>query len=211
MYEMENIFFKIGVIDPIQELQPDEDWCKYHFQERIGGKPLNPGQSYQFWPYYNRTELNNDQLFRGSGIFSHTYMERFWPKKAGNFHLHTRQGIRYEYGDLNDLIDLLKRDPDTRQAFLPIWFPEDTGVKENQRVPCTLGYWFKKNRTSLNVTYLIRSCDIVRHFRNDLYLTHLLLKHVSENLGLMDGYISVWIGSLHCFGPDFYHIKKLIK
>ncbi len=35
------------------------------------------------------------------------------------------RGIRYRYADLHDVIDTLNKDPLTRQAYIPIWFPED--------------------------------------------------------------------------------------
>lgn len=211
MYEQENIFFDINIENPILDLNPDTEWCEVHFKERVSGKPFNPGDSYKQWPYYYK-DINNDELFRQGGKFSHTYMERFWPKYAGaGIKTIPNMGIRYEYGDLQDVINLLKSQPGTRQAFLSIWHPEDQS-NSGVRVPCTIGYWFKKKGNPLNVTYLIRSCDIVRHFRNDIYLTWLLLCHVAEELNLEPGTISMWIGSLHCFKSDFYYIKnKILK
>lgn len=222
MWEIRNVVFTLDDLhfSGAHEFNPDLPWCDIHFDERVSGKPLNPGESYKIWPYYNQGSVNNDQCFRRSGQFSHTYMERYWPARAGNMALHPDAdnharripGIRYEYGDLRDVVNLLKKDPYTRQAYLPIWFPEDTGVVHGERVPCTLGYWFNRSGAVLNVTYLIRSCDIVRHFRNDLYLTYLLLDWICIHLGeVVPGEITTWIGSLHCFESDFYHIKKLIR
>ena len=67
-----------------------------------------------------------------------------------------------DYGDLDDVVTLLTNDPLTRQAFLPMWFPEDTGVVHGTRVPCSLGYHFMQRDGRLSITYYIRSCDIVR-------------------------------------------------
>lgn len=209
LFEQEDLFFTLDIQNPILDLDPDVDWCETHFKERISGMPLNPGESYKSWPYYHR-DVNNDDLFRQGGVFSHTYMERFWPKNAGEIYPgETRQGIRYEYGDLNDVINHIRENPNSRQAFLSIWHPEDQS-NMGVRVPCTIGYWFKRSNGKLNVTYLIRSCDIVRHFRNDIYLTWLLLQHVCEETEIDMGEIKMWIGSLHCFQSDFYYIKKTI-
>ena len=76
-------------------------------------------------------ELNPDARF------SHTYMERFWPKYAGLYSdkelldpryngglYNPNTGIRYEFGDFNDLVKLFNSNSTTRQGYLPIWFPE---------------------------------------------------------------------------------------
>ena len=126
--------------EEIQEFcQSDLPWSEDHFQERISGDPSNPGNTFKYWPYYKEDE------YRKGKQFTHTYQERFWPKEANNSKLglwQENQGIRFELGDLNDLIIHLKLNPDSRQAYLPIWFPEDTGVRHGGRVPCTLGYLF---------------------------------------------------------------------
>ena len=105
--------------------------------------------------------------------FTHTYQERYWP--AG-------RGIRYDYGDLDDVVALLLRQPYTRQAWLPIFFPEDTGAVHRGRIPCTLGYQFMLRDDRLHMWYVIRSCDYVRHFRDDLYLSARLLLWVLNEL-----------------------------
>jgi hypothetical protein len=68
-------------------------------------------------------------------------MERYWPKYINWAQDEEPQdamfGIRYNYGDLNDVVDLLARSPATRQAVLPVWFPEDTGAVHGERVPCS--------------------------------------------------------------------------
>lgn len=197
--EIDNVFFTIDtVIDPLHDFEPDLPWAEDHFLERVNGKPINPGEQYKNWPYYKG--LDNDNLFRSSGIFSHNYMERYWCKGY--------KGIRYDYGDLNDIIERLKNDPHTRQAFLSVWHPEDQS-NSNVRVPCTIGYWFKIENNKLNVSYLIRSCDAVRHFKNDLYMTYRLMEFISNELGLKPGSISTWIGSFHCFKSDLYTLKKI--
>ena len=150
--------------------------------------------------------------------FSHTYMERFWPKTANNRDLnYPMKGIRYPYGDLDDVIDLLYRDPYTRQAYFPIFFPEDTGAVHGGRTPCTLGYHFMMRENRLNMFYPIRSCDIMRHLRDDIYLACRLLLWVLNQLDTKEheesssnslwtnvspGNLMMQIYSLHMFIAD---------
>lgn len=196
----------------VRQIKPNTEWCDAQFQERVGGEPLNPGESYKIWPFYKNNKANDQ--FRKDEKFSHTYMERFWPKYAGDIPRLPNEmlGIRYQYGDFKDLLSLLKNEPNTRQAYLPIWFPEDTGAVHGGRVPCTIGYWFVKRQGCLHVTYHIRACDFIRHFRDDIYLAMMLVHHILDLLikgntgrdwvNVSPGIITMSIGSLHIFGTE---------
>lgn len=197
----------------------DQPWSEMHFLERINGIPSNPGETYKIWPYAN---FDKDHRFKGDK-FSHTYQERFWPKNAGEFKTirqvqrdpakysgySTNKGLRFELGDLVDVIDNLISNNLTRQAYLPIWFPEDTwAANNNQRVPCTLGYYFWIEEGKLYMNYTIRSCDLFRHFRNDIYLTQRLLQHVAKKTNTEVGYLTMIIYNLHLFKNDKYAFDK---
>jgi hypothetical protein len=189
-----------------KDIRPDLPWADDHFAERISGTPHNPPPSEAWWPH----AASNHPFKDPSGKFSHTYPERMWPQFAG---LDEEQkaigicnaGIRFRYGDLNDLIELLRTQPLTRQAYLPIFFPEDTGAHHGQRIPCTLGYHFIRRNDKLHVVYYIRSCDFHRHFRNDIYFTARLLLHVlaqTQWYNVSPGTFVMHITSLHLFVND---------
>jgi len=195
-----------------REIKPNLPWADNHFEERVCGKPLNPGETWKTWPWAQSADRFRD----GKGRFEVSYMERYWagewfedtPKLAVSS---TLTGIRGRpYGDLTNIIQLLSREPLTRQAYLPIFFPEDTGG--GGRVPCTLGYHWIMRGGFLHVYYPIRSCDYYRHFRDDIYLTIRLTIWLLHQLRIQApepwknvrlGYFSMWIGSLHLFINDY--------
>lgn len=195
-----------------QDITPNLPWADEHFEERVGGQPLNPGNSWLSWPWSNSADKFRTQ---NGGKFDHTYMERFWPKRAGIIDDYEggikipRRGIRFEYGDLYDLVAHLADDPLSRQAYLPVWFPED-GTCDGRR-PCTLGYHFLMRNDHLHITYYIRSCDVVRHWADDCYLCVRLLLWVLDELRKLDkcwdsvrpGLYTMHIASLHCFINDW--------
>lgn len=201
----------------VRQTQPNLPWAEDHFLERVGGEPLNPGEEYKNWPYFVRDKAN-DRHRDEEGQHSHTYMERFWTPQ-----LH---GLRYSYGNLDDVVKLLAREPLTRQAYLPIWFPEDTGVKFMGRVPCSLGYHFMVRGGKLHIFYPMRSCDYFRHFRDDVYMAARMVYWVLGELRAMErrnnpekslkelywfqiapGDLSMHILSLHVFSQE----KRLLK
>lgn len=208
-------------------IQPNLPWADNHFLERVCGYPINPGIEWANWSH----GVNAEKSLNEDGQFNHNYMERYWPKFAGEIEwpthvsqewinegmanpvcVHPHRGIRHEYGDLAGLVRDLAGEPDTRQAYLPVWFPEDTGDAHKGRKPCTLGYHFIMRRGQLDVTYYLRSCDLANHFRDDVYLTVRLLLWVLDECRkinpevwgkVVPGKFTMHITSLHMFINDY--------
>lgn len=211
-------FIPHTIADLVKEVKPNLPWADDHFEERIGKLPVNPPPSHSYWPF----AVKNNEKFGGNDKFSHTYPERIWPKRApmdeetNRLQRNNLKGIRYEYGDFGDVVNLLEKEPFTRQAFLPIWFPEDTGTVHGERVPCTIGYHFMRRGDNLHMVYYIRSCDYIRHFRDDIYMACRKLMWVLDILKKRDpirwnnvkpGYFAMHITSLHCFNKE----KEILK
>lgn len=224
-------------------------WAEDHFQERVSGEPLNPAPSYEQWPWHSNKhkerfknlafDIVTDDFGNKMKVavelegqpFDHTYPERMWPTRADEVNrmfadplsdslIPRMRGIRFRYGDLEDVVNLLERDPYTRQAYLPIWFPEDTGSTEGQRVPCTLGYHFIRYGPQLQIKYFIRSCDVTRHLHNDVYMAGRLLQWMCQHLegtgkpsqgrefgAPWPGELTMFISNLHMFTADEWRFQ----
>jgi hypothetical protein len=202
-------------------IKPTMPWAELQFLERVGGEGVNPGETYKDWPWYRAKQGEGVEEHKPEGKFSHTYMERYWPKWSGvgpppQF-VAPNHGIRFPYGDLDNLVNLLATRMLTRQAYLPVWFPEDLYAAdvERERVPCSLGYVFMMSDSKhLDISYSIRSCDYVRHYRNDVYMTCRLLQWVitqlqdTADLYLQPGVLHMNITNLHCFEGDLPALRK---
>lgn len=202
--ELQSVSFKVEMPETIEDLATQTNawlpWAEDHFQERICGEPLNPPPSHKYW-------LKGNENFLCDEKFSHTYPERFWPKTL------LENGIRFKTGDFEDLVRLLQRNRSTRQAYLPIYFPEDLSASnEGERVPCTLGYHIFIRDNKLNMMYPMRSCDAIRHFHNDLYMAGRLMQTVRDRVDscIEIGYLHFVCSSFHCFKNDEYTLKKLL-
>lgn len=190
-----------------ESIKPNLPWADEHFEERVSGIPHNPPPSHIRWPFAQQGNAAHTK----QGKFDHTYPERFWPNssRAGK-RMRRREGIRYEWGDLLDVVNLLAHSPDTRQAFIPIWYPEDTGALQGQRVPCTIGYHMYRHADWLHCVYYIRSCDALRHFRDDIYMACRLMlwviiqcrEHGKLWKDVVPGTLTMHITSFHAFAND---------
>jgi len=235
-YELRNVCFEVplqGIMDLQHwraDIRPNLPWADDHFAERVGGEPLNPGMQWARWPWARSAAQHKTERF------NHTYMERLWPKWAGRMapsdHNMVRNGLRtepsrkdwippirgigYSYGDLQDLVELLTLEPYTRQAWIPLFFPEDTGKGDGGRKPCTLGYQIMvrgnlEDGPQAHIYYPLRSCDLVRHFNDDCYMAVRLLIWVIEQCRLRNapfwgnvfpGTYAMHMTSLHIFEND---------
>lgn len=233
-YELLNYSFTLDL--PTREVQfykstilPNLPWAEDHFlKERVSGHPLNPGQEWRNWPYA-RSANTHRRPGEVDPQFDHSYAERYWPRYAGFIEggvipdgyvtspHQGHHGIRFRYGDLDDLVKALAAEPTTRQAVLPVWFPEDLGaVSEGKRVPCSLGYHFIMREDRLHIVYYIRSCDLIRHFRDDVYMTIRLLLWVRDRVEEKDpswksvspGTLTMHITSFHLFESDYKLLQK---
>lgn len=193
-------------------ISPNLPWAEDHFQERVGGEPLNPPPAEAWWPYAQQ----GNAAHKKAEIFSHTYPERFWPKSAGHMGQrldYERMGIRFPYGDLRDVVEVLRKNPRSRQAYLPIWFPEDgAAALQGERVPCTLGYHFiQRADGKFDCVYTMRSCDAVRFLRDDIYMAGRLLQWVCEEIKGEPGELVMHIDNLHCFVGDEAYLASVVR
>lgn len=210
------------------DIKPDLPWADNHFEERVCGFPINPGVEWAKW----RLGSGAEKFLETNGMFNHNYMERIWPKYAGQVAEPTQtaddwlgqigqqdrlalehRGIRGPYGDLNSVVHLLTKNPLARQAYLPMFFPEDTGSTD--RTPCSLGWHFIMRDNRLHMIYYLRSCDMFNHWRNDIYMAIRLLLWVLGRLREIDpdtwdnvrpGTLTTHITSLHVFRANFHQI-----
>ena len=179
------------------------DWANEEFRERISGKLLNPGKAWELNP-----DMWEEFLVETSGgrKFDYTYAERI-----------NRKNGPYETNGtvLEEVINLLKTDNDTRKAVLPIFTCEDTQFYGGgKRIPCSMYYSFLirnvGNGKQLNLTYHQRSSDFVGHFGDDVYLAWCLMEYVAEMVGVKPGFLFHTIDSLHAYKRDWHLLKTSI-
>ncbi len=229
--ELRNVCFEVDLLGTEDldcwraDIQPNLPWADDHFLERVGGEPINPGVQWANWPWgQSANKFRKDQ-----GRFNHNYMERLWPKFArrtpdgslpgstsGSIRRYPEKdprphfGIGHHYGDLQDLVELLAKEPHTRQAWMPLFFPEDTGFGDGGRKMCSLGYQVLVRDGRAHLWYPLRSCDVVRHWQDDCYLAVRMLLWIIEQCRLRSeawkdikpGTYAMHMTSLHAFESD---------
>jgi len=161
----------------IQETGYSLEYLKREFEERTDfERPHNPGRAFELSPEKEKLFYSTNNV----GMFTYTYSERM-------------------FRHLGKIIDLLKKDPSTRQAYLSIWDRDkDQEVAGKDMVPCSLGFHFLIRNNKLTMVYFLRSLDAER-FPQDIYLSTRLIDFVAEKLGIEPRRVIFLISSLHVF------------
>jgi len=181
-----DVMFKIG--QPITQHNMDEMILDAHGEKglaflRVEGREWfqkeyeNPGQAWKEDPERWKDLLND------IGEMDYTYNSRVNMHRA-----------------IGNVIEEIQHNPDTRRAYLPIFSPGDApSITLNRMIPCIIGYQFTvKKDDKIDMSAVLRSCDIVNCLRNDIWLAHNLLKHVVDRVrGTNVGDITFHIMNLH--------------
>lgn len=192
--ELEHYIYRLLNMDdptPLFLIHPEsQGWCNAEFVERISPIGGNPGEAWKL-----RSEVWT-QFLNDNGMFDYTYQDRIDPRF-----------------NLELIAEELTRNPDSRQAWLPLYQPKDLRyMGGKRRIPCSLGYFFRVTQDStLSITYIQRSADAVVHFGNDVYLAWMMMEYVASLVGIRPGYLTHHIFSLHSYRKDWPLLDKGIS
>jgi len=163
----------------VQYLEGNLTWAKAELNERIRGS-LNPGKAWardfaKWFPFIR------------DGKFAYHYPERL---------SHQIQAVIQE----------LSVRPTTRQAVVTMYDVHQDMMNwgGRDRVPCSLSYHFLLRDDYLTLLYTQRSCDFLKFFSTDVWITCGMLNFVGDQLNLPTfGRRFVHsINSLHAFKKD---------
>ncbi len=187
MATVELINYGYTVLEPsIQDIEGRHvNWCVKEWEERaqgIRGANINPGTAWMERPEVWTPFLHNNE-------FSYTYPQRL-----------------ASCAQVENVIKRLKEDKGSRQLFISIWDTTDSMSLGKERVPCTLGYMIQYRDGKLNITSLMRSCDLFTHYPNDCVLTLKLLDYICFETKLQMGTFSHFINSFHVYEKDIKNV-----
>ena len=146
----------------------------------------NPGMA---WLYDEKRWEN----FLRDGKFAYSYTERW-------------------HYQLPYILSELIRRPNSRQIIMTMYDVHQDLMNwgGQDRVPCSISYHFIARDGKLNIIYNQRSCDFLKFFSTDVYITCMLLANmvnahnalVEEDKYLQVGRLIHSVGSLHAFAKD---------
>lgn len=103
---------------------------------------------------------------------------------------------------LPKIVEMLRRDPGTRQAVAVIWRHYELTLPSNADRPCTTEAQFRMRDDRLHLTTVLRSQDIYRGMSYDCVMLTQLLHTVANVIGRPAGTWNHFVGSLHLYATD---------
>lgn len=124
--------------------------------------------------------------------------------------LHGAYGPRiFKSGAWDLVVNKMKRDPDTRQAVLPIFKLDDLKVSSKD-TPCTLSLQFISNLGYLNLIVTMRSNDAWLGLPYDAFCFTVLQELMAMELGIKLGGYTHQVGSMHLYDKDLAAVRTIV-
>ena len=180
--------FNIG----FQMDKPDEMNIKQHWRK------WNVDYAEAEWQWYLSGDRNVEALGKLYGKVPSIW-KRMADKKG---EVHSNYGYQWKRNEqLDKVIALLKRDPETRQAAISIYDGKEINTYWKD-TPCTYAVQFTVVKNHLNMAVTMRSNDLWYGFCNDQYCFAQLQKLVAEKTGYELGSYFHFAHNLHLYKKD---------
>lgn len=105
------------------------------------------------------------------------------------------------------IVEILRNDPDSRRAVVPIYRKEDAGLNSKD-IPCTIGFQFLIRNNKLDMIVNMRSNDIFLGFPYDTFNFTMWQEYVACKLNIEIGTYTHIANSLHFYEKDREKIVK---
>ncbi|KQR95200.1 hypothetical protein ASG01_04935 [Chryseobacterium sp. Leaf180] len=115
------------------------------------------------------------------------------------------------FDQVNQIVDLLKKKENTRQAVIQIFDKDDLLIEDNKDIPCTctLQFFIRSNKLILSVT--MRSNDVFVGLPHDIFCFTMLQEVIAKELNKELGDYHHYIGSCHYYDADEKIVNKYLK
>lgn len=113
---------------------------------------------------------------------------------------------------LHEVVKLLRRSPNTRQAIISLWDRKDLLSAEGtiRDLPCTLSWQFLLREGELHMVTTMRSEDVWLGLPYDVFVNRMIQLMVANELGVKAGGYMHNVGSLHIYEKDIDKCKRAL-
>lgn len=107
------------------------------------------------------------------------------------------------------VVDVLKKDPDSRQAVITVWRPRPYPSKD---IPCTVALQFLLRQEHIHTNVFMRSSDVWLGLPYDIFSFTIMSMVIALRLGVKNlGVLRILLGSSHLYEENFERAESLIN
>ena len=109
---------------------------------------------------------------------------------------------------ITNIIELLRDDPNSRRAVIPIWSPNDSTRLKSNDIPCAVSITFLIRDNKLHTTLMMRSNNALRLLNVNIFEFSLIGEIVARELNIEYAQYTHYSNSMHVFEGDFNIVNK---
>jgi thymidylate synthase len=117
---------------------------------------------------------------------------------------------KYEFDQLEQVINILKKDPLSRRAVINLNYAHANKLETKDEI-CTIGLQFMIRNNMVNMTTIMRSNDIWFGFPYDIIYFKLLQFMVAQALKIKIGSHTHFVTSMHLYDRDYEKAMLILK
>lgn len=117
---------------------------------------------------------------------------------------------KHNFDQIEKMIELLKKDPNSRRAVMNINIPNENVIETKDEM-CTIALQFLLRDGQLNMTGIMRSNDVSTGTPYDIFYFTELQKYVANELGVKYGTYTHFVSSVHIYDRDIEKIEASLR
>jgi len=126
------------------------------------------------------------------------------------------QNVRYhgsgcEVNQIQDIIDVLKRDKYSKACVAITWHPADELMRKHKSSPCLVLLQALVQDEKLNLTVFFRSHDMTQGWPENAYGCAAIQAEIAKAIGLPTGLLTIISGSAQIYVNYFKQVEEMLK
>jgi thymidylate synthase len=116
-----------------------------------------------------------------------------------------------EINQINDIIDVLKRDPYSKACVAITWHVGDELMRKHKSSPCLVFLQAVIQDEKLNLTVFFRSHDMTQGWPENAYGCAAIQKEIADGIGVEPGLLVIMSGSGQIYNNYYQQVEDMLK
>ncbi|MBI5228848.1 DUF4346 domain-containing protein [Candidatus Micrarchaeota archaeon] len=179
------------------------------YQEEILSSFLPPGKAYT---YGNKLRAYRFEAPEGvRKLVNSTEFKDFEFGRGSHLEKNVAYGVGFcEIDQLQDIIDVLKRDPYSKACVAITWHPAEELMRKHKSSPCLVFLQAILHDEKLNLTVFFRSHDMVQGWPENAYGCAAIQKTIADAIGIEPGIITIISGSAQIYNTYYRQVEEML-
>jgi thymidylate synthase len=116
-----------------------------------------------------------------------------------------------EINQIQDIIDVLKKDPYSKACVAMTWHPADELMRKHKSSPCLVFLQALVQEEKLNLTVFFRSHDMTQGWPENAYGCAAIQAEIAKEIGVEPGLLIIISGSAQIYNNYYQQVEEILK